>query len=171
MRKNHQNRGTHNRQSQTPFIVLVIVIVFWSAAGVVTGLWLAKIWDKDELAVEQKLADSMVLTINNVQYDQVGRAPFLVPAGMKLVIIDITLKNDSTQEFNFAPVLQTFLSDSQGNQFEMSPTSLENPISAGKLSSTQEVTGSLSYLVPVDQTELYLNFTPGDNEPLIRKAL
>ena len=100
------------------------------------------------------------LRVSKVEYDDVGIQPFATPPGWKYEIVYVTVVNNGRSVFNFAPVLQTYLTDKNGGQYYMSPAILSDPITAGPIASHHSVSGSLSYLVPIHTNNTSLQFQP-----------
>jgi len=92
-----------------------------------------------------------------IVYDQ-GSYPYIPGTGRRYVIITVHITNHTTSGFAFAPVVQTYLTDSSGARYEMAPTSLDNPIQAGTIAPGRTQNGQLSYAVPNNATNLVLHF-------------
>ncbi|MEO5949686.1 MAG: DUF4352 domain-containing protein [Candidatus Saccharimonas sp.] len=80
----------------------------------------------------------------------------------KYVIVEVEVKNPTAQVFHFAPVVQTYLSDDKGNQYDMAPSELANPIAAGSIMPGETKRGQLSYNVPIDVSGLSFHFVTDD---------
>ena len=98
------------------------------------------------------------LDVDTVTYDTKGEAPFEAPPGMKFVIIHATLNNTNKEAFNFAPVTQTYLTDSHKNHYDMAPAALTDPIVAGSIAAGEKRVGSISFLVPAEAEGLRIGF-------------
>jgi hypothetical protein len=102
----------------------------------------------------------VTLKIDKVKYDDVGSPPFEAPSGWKFIIIHAVLKNNTDKNFPFAPVIQTYMSDSAEHNYTMSPGILKDPIVAGNIPPHGSRSGELSYLVPNNAKGITLKFQP-----------
>ena len=104
--------------------------------------------------------NGIVLKVNKVTYDDVGATPFNAPPGWKFVLVDVSVTNNNGNEFNFAPVIQTSITTDEGGSYSMSPTLLPQPIKAGPVQAKATVSGTLSYLRPINAKNPTLQFNP-----------
>ncbi len=100
------------------------------------------------------------LQVKSIKMGEKGQTPFEAPAGESFVVVNVVMNNNSGQSFYFAPVVQTYITDVNGNQYKMAPTVLEKPIDAGSIATGQSIEGMLSYLVPDNASGLVLYFQP-----------
>jgi len=92
-----------------------------------------------------------------------GNESYMPGTSRKYVVVDVQVKNPTSLEFNFAPVVQTYLSDNSGNRYDMAPSELGNPLAAGVILPGETKRGQLSYNVPVDVTGLVFHFVTDDS--------
>lgn len=109
------------------------------------------------LVVHQSNVSTIALRIDKPIVNDQGSYPYLPGTGRHYIIITAHITNHTASNFEFAPVVQTYVTDSSGARYEMAPTSLENPIRAGTIAPGQTQTGQLSYAVPDDATKLVLH--------------
>jgi len=110
------------------------------------------------LVVHQSNVSTIALRIDKpITYDH-GSYPYLPGTGRQYIVITAHITNHTADHFEFAPVVQTYVTDSSGARYEMAPTSLDNPIQAGTIAPGHTQTGQLSYAVPNNATKLVLHF-------------
>jgi len=110
------------------------------------------------IVVHRSNISTIALRIDKpIVYDQ-GSYPYLPGTGRQYVIITVHITNHTTSGFAFAPVIQTYVTDSSGTRYEMAPTSLDNPIQAGMITPGRTQSGQLSFAVPNNATNLVLHF-------------
>ncbi len=90
---------------------------------------------------------SAALTLESVR-STAGSGHYKAPTGKKYIIISLRVENRSTTPIMVAPASDTYLKDSAGTTYYLSPTSLEEPFHSGQLLPGDRVRGELSYLVP-----------------------
>lgn len=147
----------HNRKV-SPAISFAMMAV-WVVVGILVGVFVINHGKKTELDTRAS-AEAAQVEVTNVRYDSVGTEPYLAPPDLKFAIVDLKVKNSSPDIFHFAPVLQTKVIDEAGQEWPMAPATQENPINAGPVSVGTEITGTVSYLVPIDSQTLKFVFTP-----------
>ena len=103
-----------------------------------------------------------VSVVSPVSYSN-GSESYQPGTSRKYVIIEIEVKNPTTRAFNFAPVVQTYLTDDKGNRYDMAPAELSNPLAAGVILPGETKRGQLSYNVPVDVTKFVFHFVTDDS--------
>ena len=91
-----------------------------------------------------------------------GDTMYLPGTNRQYVIVEVEVYNPTKEIFNFAPVIQTYLTDAGGNRYGMAPTELTNPISAGPLKPGEKRRGQLSYNTPKDARGLSFHFWTND---------
>jgi hypothetical protein len=95
--------------------------------------------------------------IDNITYSN-GSSHFAAPEGKQYLILSFTLKNVSKETISILPANDTYVKDSNGNVYSLSPVGLDNPFRAGELLPGDTITGQLSYLVPKDTPlKLYID--------------
>ncbi len=149
---------------RAPKTLMIMILLCYCLVGVLAGIVLLDlVRDKQattgsKAQVGQSLA---TMQVNNVvEKDASPNDPFKPPVGQHFIVISITLRNYSASSFDFAPVLQTYLTDEAQRHLEMSPTVLDNPVTAGKLMPGTQTSGELSYLVSDDAKQITLHFVP-----------
>jgi hypothetical protein len=154
--KVHKHKPVANRNRKVHKAHGSLMLILWAFLIVTAVLLVAGyIKHRSPLAVNEK---GVSLRVNKVSYDDVGVPPFKVPPGWKIMIVHTVVKNHTPDIFHFAPVLQTYVADSGGHRYYMSPTILNDPIVAGPISPNDDREGSLSYLVPAKDSNLTLKF-------------
>lgn len=150
----HRVAANHHRHIHKG--VSTAIIGLWLAIGILTAV--AAVSFLDSRHNIRVVDDRISIKADKVSYDDVGKYPFLPGKGMQFVIVHITVKNHRDTAFDFAPVLQTYITDNQGGQYFMAPANLKDPINAGKLMPGENRQGSLSYLVPVSARGITFHF-------------
>lgn len=145
------NRHRHVHKSVVVLMAALLVIVIIASMLLIAGY----ISNRRQIYLSQSGVD---IRVYSIKYDDVGTYPFTPPKSSKFVIVRLSVSNNSSRDFNFAPVLQTYLTDRAGHQYQMSPATLTDPIDAGLIAPKQSRTGSLSYLVPINAKNLTLQF-------------
>jgi len=102
-----------------------------------------------------------IAIVSPVTYSQ-GDQTYQPGTSRKYVILEVEVKNPTTLPFNFAPVVQTYLTDASGVKYDMAPTELPNPIEAGAVAPGETRRGQLSYNVPSDVSALEFHFVTDD---------
>ena len=64
-----------------------------------------------------------IAIVSPVTYSQ-GDQTYQPGTSRKYVILEVEVKNPTTLPFNFAPVVQTYLTDASGVKYDMAPTEL-----------------------------------------------
>lgn len=109
----------------------------------------------DEVKLEGK-----VLTVHSVS-PYTSKNQFIVPeSGNKFVVVDITLRNDSDEAFNFN-LTEFKLQDSNDYTYDGASTDKEPSISFEVIQPGQKSRGFLEYEIPKSNTPTKLIFTPG----------
>ncbi len=147
---------------KTPKTLIVLVLLCYFFVGGLAGLVLVDlIEDRGHESPNDSREAQVIMRINRVAVKDVEpKAPFPAPDGHKVLVVSVTIRNYSEAAFDFAPVLQTYLTDSNQAHYTMSPSVLTDPISAGKLMPLTETSGELSYLVPNDANRIQFHFVP-----------
>jgi hypothetical protein len=132
------------------------------------GVWLLVIGGSAAIAINY-FRNNHVLTfgtagitlrVNKVAYDNHGSYPFKAPPGWRFVIVNVSIKNNKSTVFHLAPVVQSYIEDSQHHKYAMAPATIKNPIKAGVVAPQETRSGTLSYLVPKDAKDLNWQFSP-----------
>jgi hypothetical protein len=129
----------------------MLIMVVWVLIGAVTGGALVR-------AHYQRTHNTVTVKVTNTSYDKKGKQPFLPGTGYQFVIVDVAIANNTDQTFNLAPVIQSYLTDEQGNTYQMAPALLDHPLAAGRLADNVSTTGTLSYVVPQNVSRLTFHF-------------
>ncbi len=96
-----------------------------------------------------------------VQYSG-GQYPFVPGTNRRYAIVTVHVTNHTASVMHFAPVIQTHLTDSNGERFDMAPSLAKNPIRAGEIAPGETRSGQLSYNVPNNTSDLKFHFAPTD---------
>lgn len=88
------------------------------------------------------------VSLTNPKYVS-GSGSFTAPNGMKYLVVDLTVKNFSDSPIRVLPSTDTYVKDATGRVIYLTPYGLERPFHAGELLPGEQVSGQLSYLVPV----------------------
>lgn len=150
----HRVAANHHRQVHKGISYGVICI--WIAVAVFTAVLIGSYLDSRRHVYINR--NGITLKADNLTYDDVGKYPFLPGKGYEFVIVHVSVTNNTNGYFDFAPVLQTYLKDGKGKQYNMAPADLKDPIQAGKISPGETRSGSLSYVVPVNSNQLSFHF-------------
>ena len=135
-----------------------VFICIWGATILVSALFSYKYISHGHKIIINHHGVSF--SVSKVRLEDFGNQPFIAPSGWRFIIIDLRVSNQSKNDFNFAPVLQTHIKDSKGNEYPISPATLESPIKAGKILPDGYVAGQLSFLVPNSAKGLEIEFSP-----------
>ncbi|MFO0955718.1 MAG: DUF4352 domain-containing protein [Candidatus Saccharibacteria bacterium] len=157
--KKHVPRAPQYRHRQVSRAVVIGMIVAWAVIGILTGVYLINNGKMSQFGSDAS-AGKANLVVTNVQYDAVGKQPYLAPPGLKFAIATVTITNASSERFDFAPVLQTKVIDEKGQEWPMSPAMMDKPIQAGPFPVNATRTGQLSFLIPADAQKVTFVFDP-----------
>jgi hypothetical protein len=103
-----------------------------------------------------KVGDADIVTVNSVKTSS-GDEFDQPQAGNVYLIVDVTIKNISSQEQDISTILQFTLKDSTGQKYDQ--TIVSNATSPdGKLEPGDQVRGQLAYEVPQTQKSFTLAF-------------
>lgn len=157
-------KRTHHLTKHAPKTLIILILVCYVFVGTLTGFVIVE--HVREERVERRHLVSM--SVISTRQDTKKAKPFVAPTGEYFMVVSVSLVNNSERPFDFAPVLQTYLTDSRQKHYTMSPTILDDPISAGKISPKSQIAGELSYLVPIDSRGITFHFVPNteDAKPL-----
>jgi hypothetical protein len=103
-----------------------------------------------------KVGDTWEVTINSAKTSE-GEQFLTPPAGHHYLIVDVTLKNISSQEQNVSSALNFTLQDSTGQKYTETILPGKTPPD-GKVEANSPLRGQLSYEVPTDQKAFTLAF-------------
>lgn len=103
-----------------------------------------------------KVGSTYVVTVNSVKTSQ-GDDVFQPKSGNTFLIVDVTLKNVSSQEQNVSSLLMFTLKDSTGQKYDETVTSNTTPPD-GKVEAGDMLRGQLAYEVPQSQRSFTLAF-------------
>ena len=152
MNKRRKKQVQHIRLEHGFFWVGLAVILALLSAGMI-------------LRVVQQPTTPSIMVVSPITYSEGGDA-YLPGTGRNYAVIEIELKNPTVKVFNFAPVLQAYLTDEQGNRYDMAPVELDNPIAAGEIQPNETRRGQLSFNVPKDTSALTFHFETTDEYQL-----
>ena len=68
----------------------------------------------------------VTILVDNLRYED-GKKPFIAPNGKKYLILDFTIKNRSDSPKSILPASDTYIKDSAGNVYYLSPYVIQNP--------------------------------------------
>jgi hypothetical protein len=103
-----------------------------------------------------KVGDTWIVTVNSVKTNQ-GNDIVQPKSGNTFLIIDITLKNVSSQEQTVSSLLQFTLQDSTGQKYDEAITGV-GTTPDGKVAANSQLRGQLGYEVPKAQHQFTLAF-------------
>ena len=104
------------------------------------------------------------IAIVGTAYDKTGKRPFIPGANRQYLIVEVAVTNHSDQPVDFAPVVQTWVSERSGHNWDMTPAPLEKPFAAGSLKPGATRVGQLSYNVPQNSSHLTFHYTLGSKQ-------
>jgi len=107
---------------------------------------------------------SYLLEITKVQIDPQGSPPFLPGTGYEYYDLTLKIKNVSRTVLQVAPVVQMYLRDKMGTNYELAPAPLLNPFEAGPLQVGEERSGEVSFDVPKSASGMSFVFGTGRPE-------
>jgi len=157
--------------------VMIAIISSYAIVGGLVGLLAVNAYTGNTDSPNQNQINLLVtdndvsLRVSDVKINIKGVSPFDAPDGMSFVTMNVTIENKSNTIFYFAPVVQTYVTDANGQKYELSPTSLDNPIQAGEISSGRTVNGEISFLVPNNATGLTFNFKPSETSRIYTSSI
>jgi hypothetical protein len=151
------SKQQHKKQTRKRNLEIHHGVLWISVAAVLAVLSAGLI-----LWVVRQPAVPTVAIVSPVTYSQ-GDQTYQPGTTRKYVIVELEVKNPTALPFNFAPVVQTYLTDSKGYKYEMAPAELPNPIEAGPIAPGETIRGQLSYNVPSDVTVLEFHFVTDDH--------
>lgn len=96
-----------------------------------------------------KVGDTYIVTVNSFKTNP-GDDIFKPKAGNTFVVVDVSIKNVSSQEQNLSSLLQFNLKDSTGQKYTETIISGVTPPD-GKLAASDTLRGQLAYEVPTSQ--------------------
>ena len=103
-----------------------------------------------------KVGDSFIVTVNSVKTSS-GDDVIQPKAGNTFLIVDVTVKNVSSQEQDLSSILQFTLKDTTGQKYD--ETVVTNATAPdGKIAAGDQVRGQLPYEVPASQKSFTLAF-------------
>lgn len=89
-----------------------------------------------------------------------GAGMFTAPSGSEYAVVTMRVTNTSKNTIMVLPSLDTYLKDTTGKLYYLSPSSLSSPFRSGPLLSGDTIQGQLSYLVPKNnQLSFYIDST------------
>lgn len=103
-----------------------------------------------------KVGNTYVVTVNSAKISQ-GDDVFQPKSGNTFLIVDVSLKNVSSQEQNVSSLLMFTLKDATGQQYNETVTDGATPPD-GKVEAGDTLRGQLSYEVPQAQHSFTLAF-------------
>ncbi len=102
------------------------------------------------------VGDTYMVTVNSVKTSQ-GDAVFKPKSGHTFLIVDVTVKNTSSEEQTLSTLLQFTLKDSTGQKYDETFTADTTPPD-GKIATGDQVKGQMAYEVPKSQHDFTLAF-------------
>jgi len=103
--------------------------------------------------------DGKTITVNGIS-PYTSKNQFMVPkSGNKYVALDITLKNDSDEAYNYN-VLEFKLQDSQDYSYTNAVTDIEPYITTGAIQPGQTTRGFVPFEMPTENEPVKLIYTP-----------
>jgi uncharacterized protein DUF4352 len=103
-----------------------------------------------------KVGDTYIVTVNSFKTNP-GDDVFQPKAGNMFVVVDVSIKNVSSQEQNLSSLLQFDLKDSTGQKYTETIVSNTTPPD-GKLAAGDIVKGQIAYEVPKTQHDFTFSF-------------
>lgn len=103
-----------------------------------------------------KVGDTWLITINSVKTNK-GDEVFQPKSGNTYLVIDLTMKNLSSQEQNVSSLLQFTFHDATGQQYDEALTDIGHPPD-GKVEAGGSLRGQLVYESPAAQHQFTLAF-------------
>lgn len=103
-------------------------------------------------------SDAFTVTVNSVT-TSAGDDIFKPKTGNTFVVVDVTIKNTSSQEQEVSSLLQFGLKDATGQQYNETITSQGTPPD-GKLEAGDQLKGQITYEVPQSQHDFTFSFVP-----------
>jgi hypothetical protein len=128
-----------------------LLIGTWVLLGILTGFVALR-------AHREAEKQSMVVKVIHTTYDKHGQEPFVPGTSYQFVIIDVKVSNNTSDMFNLAPVVQSYITDEQGTKYNMAPAIISRPLAAGRLANGVSTNGTLSYVVPLGVKHLTFHF-------------
>jgi len=108
---------------------------------------------------DQVNLDGKTVTINGVK-PYVSQNQFLAPkSGNKFVAVDITLRNDSEEAYNYN-VLEFSLQDNQDYSYSNAVTDIKPSISIGAIQPGQTTRGFIAFEIPSENKPVKMIYTP-----------
>lgn len=103
--------------------------------------------------------DGKTVTVNEVK-PYTSKNQFLVPEpGNKFVALDITLRNDSDEAYNYN-VLEFKLQDNQDYSYTNAVADIEPYLATGAIQQGQSARGFIAYEIPSENEPVKLIYTP-----------
>lgn len=109
-----------------------------------------------KVGAQVKVGSTYVVTVNSVKTNA-GTDIDQPKSGNTYLVVDVTLKNVSSQEQNLSSLLQFTLKDATGQKYDETITSFATPPD-GKVEAGDQVRGQLVYEVPKSQHSFTLAF-------------
>lgn len=105
---------------------------------------------------EQKTYGDVTITASDVQIET-GYVMGITPQeNEKIISTQLTIVNNSDEDFEFYPTAQTYVRDNQGSQYIMAPVELQIPFAGTTIKPGETKTGQVSYLVTNRTVPLFL---------------
>ncbi len=149
------------QSEKTTFMFVSSLVLFAVSVILLTAALYAGVPHKTRQAVYQ--AGSEVVngqakfSINNLTYSD-GTSRFTAPPNKHYVIFDFTVENTSDKPITILPANDTYMKNQEGVVSFLTPYGLENPFRAGDLLPHEKITGQLSYLVDMNESQkLYID--------------
>jgi len=133
-------------------ILIVLSLVLFSASLAVFQASKPKVYEYGVYKWGTPIATKeATVTINKITYNK-GQQPFVASEGSQYIILDTTVQNTSGKAITVLPSTDTYIKDSDGRIWYLTPTGLEHPFPAGEIKAGDITTGELSYMVPTNKT-------------------
>jgi hypothetical protein len=163
--KKHRIRrpiSTHHKEpiaaASAGLLLLVLLVVFG------LGVFMIRDYVNYDEFPKLQTNKSAVVTVNKNEPKLTARVishrfsdgdqAFMPMPDMHFVIVDTDIVHHLDAPAWLSPLLQSYLKDSAGKKYELSPVTLERPFDARQYKIGEHATGELSYMVPKNASGL-----------------
>ena len=156
-----QNTSKHLKldirsKKQLLFVVTIFIVSAASALVAVTISDTSKQVDSTtnaptKVLSSQQVANSSAYTvsINSVSESTKRDPAFTLPENEVILIVDVSITNNTNQKQELIPVTQFYVRSSEGSTYNMHPSIfVTKPLQAEQINPHQTVTGQVSFAVP-----------------------